>query len=187
MSLLSPCVTEINKYSFLVKDTTTQQTYDTAGVDLTTVTAAKIVFKNLFDGETYEIDVLSDWEYLLGDGVTINITDFPDGQMGEYTEFPDWMYKTTVEYTYDSKEYSPSRLTGFRATITNIVNQQLQQSDWVKELKCGCGCEKYSTSFRKYDWLDKLSIASYNCLINQYNEIMLALYKLTGTTHEYAT
>ena len=103
MSLLSPCVTEINKYSFLVKDVTTQQTYDTAGVDLTTVTAAKIVFKNLFDSETYEIDVLSDWEYLLGDGITINIVDFPSGQMGDYTEFPDWMYEITVEYTYDSK------------------------------------------------------------------------------------
>ena len=186
MSLLNPCITQIDKYSFKVVDITTDQTYDTTGIDLSTVTAAKLVFKNLFDNTTYEIDILSDWAYVLADGLTINITSFPDGLMSGYDYFPDWMYQITIVYTYNSVEYSKARTVGFRTIISTIVFQQLQQSDWVKTLKCGCGCEKYSTSFRKFNFLDGLEIASANCLITQYTEILTALYKLTGTVHEYS-
>ena len=186
MSLLNPCVIEIDKWSFLVKDTTTQQTYDDAGIDLTTVTAAKLVFKNLYDDSEYEIDILSDWAYLLGDGITINVTQFPDGLMSTYDYFPDWMYEVSIVYTYNTLEYTASTTVGFRDIISHIVYQQLQQDDWKQTLGCGCGCEKYSTSLRKFDYLHGLQIASENCLINQYTTILLALYKLTGTTHEYA-
>jgi hypothetical protein len=187
MPLLSICASQVNEYSFKVWDTTLQQTYDDAGINLDTVTAATLEFKDLKTNLTYTINILSDWEYVLGDGLLINILDFPNDKMGEYEYFPDWMYDLTVKYTYNSVEYSSSKTIGFRSIISNIVYQQLQQSDWVKELKCGCGCEKYSSAFRKFDFLDKLELASIHCLITQYEELLLALYKLTGTTHEYSS
>lgn len=187
MPLLQICVQQIDEYKFKVWDTTLKQTYDDAGIDLTTVTAATLEFKDLKTGTIYSIDILSDWNYVLGDGLMVNVLDFPNNQMGEYDFLPDWMYLITIKYTYNSVQYSSSKTIGFRAIISNIVYQQLQQSDWVKELKCGCGCEKYSTSFRKFDYLDKLELASNHCLIMQYEEILIALYKLTGTTHEYSS
>lgn len=183
--LLNPCVIQQSKYSFLVKDVQTQQTYDNASVDLSNATGGTIVFKDLYTGNTYSIDISSNWSYLLGDGVTINISDFPSLQMGDYTYFPDWFYEVTVQYTYSGTSYSVARQVGFRKIISYKVFQQLQQSDWIQELKCGCGCEKYSTSFRKFDFLNSLEIASDNCLINQYTDILKALYRLTGTRHEY--
>ena len=183
--LLNPCITQIDKYSFKVVDTTTDQTYDTTGVDLSNVTAATLTFKNLYDNTSSVIDILDDWEYVLADGLTININDFPNGLMSGYNYFPDWFYSVTITYTYNTISYSKVRTIGFRTIISDIVFQQLQQSDWVVATKCGCGCEKYSSSFRKFDYLDKLEIASANCLITQYEELLIALYKLTGTTHEY--
>lgn len=185
MSLLSPCVKQLSKYSFLVWDTTTQETYDNAGVDLTTVTSAKIIFKNLYDNSTYEIDITSNWQYLLGDGTTIHILDFPGGKMGEYEFFPDYMYEIKVSYVYGGTTYTATKTTGFRKIISFRVYQQIQQSNWVDELKCGCGCEKYSTGFRKFDYLHNLEVASNNCMIVEYNKILLALYRITGTKHEY--
>ncbi len=184
--ILNPCVRQISKYSFIVQDVQTEENYVSAGIDLTAVTAAKITFKNLFTNLSYDIDIFSRWAYLLGDGVTINITDFPNFQMGIYDHFPDWSYSISVVYVLGGVTYSNTRITGFRDTISNIVYQQLQQSDWVKELRCNCGTDKYSTSLRKFNYLDGLRIASKNCLTTQYNEIVLALYKLTGTVHEYA-
>lgn len=186
MPIANVCISEIDQYSFKVWDTTTQQMYDDAGIDLTTVTAASLEFKDLKTNDIYTVDITSDWSYFLGDGITVNVLDFPDSQMGDYDYFPDWTYNVKVKYTYNAVEYNTSKSVGFRARISNIVYQQLQQSDWVKELKCGCGCNKYSSSFRKFDWLDKLKIASEMCLLTQYTEILTSLYKLTGTTHEYA-
>ena len=185
MAQLNPCIVEVDKYSFKVFDVTTQQTYDASGTDLTNVTAATLTLKNLYDDTTYTLDILDDWAYVLGDGLTINITSFTDGLMSGYTYFPDWMYEFTVSYTYNTIVYNKVRTVGFREIISTIVFQQLQQSDWVATLKCGCGCEKYSTSFRKFNFLEGLAIASENCLITQYEEILTALYKLTGTVHEY--
>ena len=187
MPIANLCLKELTEYSFIIFDTTTEQSYDESGIDLSTVTAAYLDFKDLHSDITYTIEITSDWSYFLGDGITINVLDFPNNQMGDYDYLPDWMYSATVRYTYNSVEYSTSKTVGFRQIISTIVYQQLQQSDWVKELKCGCGCEKYSSAFRKFDFLDKLSLASDNCLIAQYEEILLALYKLTGTTHEYAS
>lgn len=187
MAILSICADQIDEYKFKVFDTTLQQAYDGASIDLTTVTAAYLDFKDTKTGITYTLDILSDWSYVLGDGLLVNILDFPNNQMGNYDYFPDYYYEIKVRYTYNSVEYSSTKGIGFRKIISTIVYQQLQQSDWVKELKCGCGCEKYSSAFRKFDFLDKLEIASNNCLIVQYEEILLALYKLTGTTHEYAS
>lgn len=190
MSLLNPSVSQINKYSFLVKDTTTAQTYASANVDLTTVTEASLVFKKAYlpdDESTYEFDISADWQYLLGDGITLNVVDFPDYLFDGFDHFPDWMYSVTINYTYNSREYSKTAIIGFRKNISGIVFQQLQQSDWVEQLKCGCGCTKYSTGYRKFDYLDSLEIASDNCLIAQYQEILMALYKLTGETHEYSS
>lgn len=186
MPILSICASEVDEYKFKVWDTTTDQAYADSGIDLSTVTAASLLFKDLKTGTTYTIDILNDWAYVLGDGLTINILDFPNNKMGDYEYFPDWTYSITIQYTYNSVQYSSSKSIGFRHIISNIVYQQLQQSDWVKEMKCGCGCEKYSTSFRKFDYLNGLEIASNNCLLAQYTDILLALYKLTGTTHEYS-
>ena len=185
MSLLSPCVIQRNKYSFRVFDTTLQQTYYNAGVNLGIATNAKLTFKNLYDNETYEIDISNDWQFFIDDGIIVNIVDFPDGKMGEYDYFPDWFYKITISYTYKNKQYSASKSVGFRDIISYRSYQQLQQSDWKEELKCGCGCEKYSSSFRKFDYLHGLEVASKNCLINQYLKILKALHRLTGTRHEY--
>jgi len=186
MPILNPCLNQINKYSFLVKDITTQQMYDDASIDLSSnVTAAKIVFKDYYDNTTYDINILSDWSYILGDGITINILDFPSSEMGGYDYFPDYYYNISVVYTYKGIEYTASRDIGFRAIISFITYQQLQQSDWKITLKCTCGCEKQSLEMRKFNYLRGLQLASKNCLKDQYISVLLALYKLTGTTHEY--
>ena len=187
MAILKAQAKQIDKYSFLVWDCTTQQMYDDTGIDLTSnVTAAKIVFKDRKTGTEYEIDVLSRWSYILGDGLTLNILEFPDGMMGDYDYFPDYMYDISVVYTYTGNEYTSTKIIGFRTIISDIVIQQLQQANWLEELKCGCGCKKYASSFRKFDFLKRLGVASDLCLINEYLKILMALYKLTGTTHEYA-
>ena len=46
--LLNPVITQIDKYSFLIKDSTTEQMYTEAGVDLTSVTSASITFKKAY-------------------------------------------------------------------------------------------------------------------------------------------
>lgn len=187
MSILRLSVSQINRYSFLVKDITTQERYDAVGVDLTTgVTAATLTVTNLYDNESYDIDILSDWAYLLDDGITVNMTDFPDNKLGNYAYFPDWFYRFKVTYTYNGVQYSASKEVGFRYYIKNVVFQQLQQSDWKQTIGCGCGCEKYNTSIRKFNWLKALEIASDLCLVNEFNTTLLALYKLTGYTHEFS-
>jgi hypothetical protein len=188
MPLLNACTRQIDKYSFLIWDTTTQEMYDAAGIDLTSnVTAARIDFTDLRTGTTYAIDILSRWSYLLGDGITINIaTDFTGGVMGDYNYFPDWSYTIAVVYTYLGTEYTSSKTIGFRAIVSNVVYQETQQMDWNEELKCWCGCAKESLTSRKFNYLRALEKASNNCLITQYNTILLALYKITASTHEYA-
>lgn len=187
MAIAQICIKEIDEYRFMIWDTTTQQMYDNAGIDLSSdVTAAYLDFIDLKTNTKYTINILPSWEYFLGEGITVNILDFPDNTMGDYEFFPDWSYTATVRYTYSGVEYSTRKSVGFRAKISNIVYQQLQQSDWAKEIKCGCGCEKYSTTFRKFDYLNGLEIASDNCLLAQYTDILLALYKLSGITHEYS-
>ena len=181
MSILVLCAEQVDKYNFKVWDRTTQEAYDAAGVDLSSVSSAKIVLKNMFDLSEYEVDILSRWSYLLGDGIIINVTDLPDSWSVSY--FPDWMYEIKVKYTYGGKDYSYIRSIGFRSIITDKVIQQLQQSDWAVEFECGC--EKYSTSFRKFDFLNMLEVASRNCLANQYVKILKALYRLSGERHGY--
>ena len=184
--LLNPVITQINKYSFLIKDSTTAQMYTEAGVDLSTVTSATVTFKKAYlPTTTYTITIGTDFQYILGDGLTINITDFPDNLVYDQDHIPDWMYTISVIYTYNSRDYTKTRTVGFREVISAIVFAQLQQSDWVKELSCGC--EKYSLSMRKFNYLRGLEIASDQCLIMQYQEILMALYKITGTTHEYSS
>ena len=182
--LLNPCITQIDKYSFLIKDNTTAQMYAEAGVDLTSVTSASITFKKAYQPTTtYTINIGTDFQYILGDGLTINVTDFPDNLVYGEDHIPDWMYTVSVIYTYNSRSYTKTRTVGFKDTIATVVYAQLQQSDWVKELSCGC--EKYTSSMRKFNYLRGLELASEHCLIVQYQEILTALYKLTGTTHEY--
>ena len=97
MPILNPCVRQIDKWSFIVEDVQTQQAYDSANIDLTTVTAASVTFKNLYDNETYTVNVLSNWAYLLGDGLTINIANFPTGTTGDLDYFPDWIKTKSIE------------------------------------------------------------------------------------------
>ena len=184
--LLNPVITQIDKYSFLIKDSTTAQMYTEAGVDLTSVTSASITFKKTYQPTTtYTITIGTDFQYILGDGLTINVTDFPDNKVYGEDHIPDWMYSVSVIYTYNGRSYTKMRTVGFRENISTIVYAQLQQSDWVKELSCGC--EKYSSVMRKFNYLRGLELASRHCLIVQYQEILMALYKLTGTTHEYGS
>ena len=185
--LLNLSVTQVDRYSFIVKDTTTDETYADANVDLSLATTATLTIKNAYlpGTESVTIDIFDNWQYLLDcTGLTINIVDLPDYKYNDLDYFPDWMYEISVTYTYNARAYTKKRIIGFRDIITDIVIQQLQQSDWVRELSCGC--EKYSTSLRKFNYLKLLEIASDNCLIMQYQELLEALYKLTGTTHEYA-
>ena len=170
----------------MVKDSTTAQIYNDAGIVDFSVTTAKIVFKNTMDDSEYEIDILANWDYLLGcDGLTINIIDFPDLLMSNYKYFPDGVYETTVVYTYQGIEYSDLSTTGFKYLIDKVIAQQLLQSNWKKELHCDCNCKKYSTSIRKFNWFMMLGYAAGKCLYTEYMRILRALYKLTGEKYEF--
>ena len=184
--LLNPCVTQNNEYSFLIKDNTTQQMYTESGVDLSTVTAASLRFKNLYDDEEYTINILTDWEYLIGDGLTINIIDFPNRKMGEWEYFPDWVYEISVIYTYNGTQYTKKQTVGFKFLISEVVFQQLMQEDWKKTLACGCNCSKVSLSARKFNYIKSLEYAMENCLVDEYTEMLQALYKLANQTHVFS-
>jgi len=184
--ILNACVIQLDEYSFLVKDITTQQMYTEASVDLSTVTAATLTFKNLYDNTEYEINILADWAYLLGDGLTINIVDFPNQKMGTYEYFPDYIYQVTIAYTYLGNSYTSLRTVGFRYSISQVIYQQLMQDDWKKIFACGCNCSKYSLSMRKFNWLKSLGFASDTCLIDEYKDIIMKLYKITNQTHAYS-
>lgn len=193
MAILSHCTTQIDEYSFRIWNVTSQETYDNAGINLTngSVSQASLRFKkvNDTDDNSQVIDITSRWNHLFdcqNTGITINISEFTDHEFLGFTYFPDWMYTTTITYTYNGVEYSDSKTVGFRSIISRILYQQLQQADWKKELACSCDCQKYSSVARKFGWLMNLRYASELCLINEYLSTLMGLYKITQTQHEFS-
>ena len=189
--ILRHCIIQIDDCSFRVKNTVAQSTYDDAGVNLkgSKLTAAKLYFKKINDSDANAqvIDLLSNFEYLFDcNGLVIDVSDFTDDKWMGNEFFPDWMYETKIIYTYDGVEYTDSTTTAFMARIKNIVYQQTIQSNWKKDLACTCGCEDYNSVLRKWNWNNLAEVAAELCLINEFLTMLEGLYKITGTTHEYA-
>lgn len=187
--ILTICAQQIDEFSFAVFNGTSQQAYDDAGVDLSTVTVATLYFKKVNDLEANEIsvDISSLFQYLFEDGgMTIEFEDFGVDTYNGYDYFPDWMYEIRIEYTYDGEEYEASTTVGFKAIIVRVVNQQMLQSNWKKELSCYCGCEMNSSSMRKFFYNSMLDIDANLCLVNEFIATLKALYKVTGTVHEFS-
>jgi len=186
--ILAICAQQIDEYSFSVWNTVTTQTYAEAGIDLFTVTEATLFFKKVNDLAANEVsvDISDDFQYLFATGgLTINFEDFGEDLINGFDYFPDWMYEIRIEYTYSGTEYSAATTVGFLKIIRNIVNQQMMRSNWKKELSCSCGCDNYNSTLRKWNYLMMLDIAAKLCLISEWQYTLLALYKLTGTDHDF--
>jgi len=189
MSLLTHCTTEIDEYSFRLKNNTAQQVYDNAGEDWNTYTNITLKIYKVNDSSNYlEMDITSDFAYMFTTlGLVINFTDFAEATFNGYDYFPDWLYTTSITYTYDGTEYTDSYTIGYHAIISRVVIQDTKQSDWKEELSCSCSCEKYNTVLRKWDFFWQMRVAAELCLINEWLRLMQSLYKLTATTHEFDT
>ena len=189
--LLQFCANQISEYAFTVSNTVTQQTYDDAGVDWSTFTNVVLTFTKVNETTpVLELDISDSFEYMFltsaQDGkLTINFSDFGEDTFLDLEYWTDWMYTVTITYTYAGDEYSASTTVGFLKIIKNIVYQQMMKANWKKELACSCNCEPYNTTLRKWNYLMMLDIASQLCLINEYLSTLQALYKLTGTDHEF--
>ena len=185
--ILQICATQVSEYIFTVSNTVSQQTYDDAGVDWHTFTDVTLKFQKVNDDDNYlEMDISDSYEYLFADGgLTVNFTDFGEDTFNDLAYWPDWMYEVIITYTYDGSEYTASTTVGFLKLIKNIVYQQMMKSNWKKELSCNCNCEPYNTTLRKWNYLMMLSIAAQLCLIDEYLSTLQALYKITGTDHEF--
>lgn len=165
-------IEQIDKYSFLAKETL---------LEVPTVTSAILHFENPYTGNVYDIDVTAKWAQMIVNGAVVNISEFPGGQMGDYSYFPDGIYNVTLDV--DTQTYESTVAAPFNAIIEDVVAQQTIQSDWKIELNCSC--EKYSSTFRKFNYLKMLEFAEQTCLLAEWQEILEALYKLTGTDYEY--
>lgn len=186
--IVSLCAQQLSEYEFSVWNVTSTQTFENAGIDiLTGVTAATLHFQKVNgEGDDVTVDIIDQWQYLFETGgITINFADFGESEINGFTYFPDWLYTVTINYTYDGEEYEAAVTVGFVKIIKNIVYQQMMQANWKKELSCSCGCDPYNTTLRKWNFLMMLDIAATLCLISEYEYTLLALYKLTGTEHEF--
>lgn len=184
--LLNHYVTQIDEFSFRIKDRTSAQMYADAGIVDFQVTKATLVLKNEMTGFEYAVDILNDWAYIFDcNGLTINILDFVLGKMGDFDYFPDGIYHTTIYYDYNGVAYQSATSTGFKALIQRIVSQKLIQADWKKELKCDCNCKQVSSSIRNFNFMMMLGFAASNCMYSEYMRILKSLYKLTGNKYEY--
>lgn len=185
--LLNHYIEQIDLYSFKVKDYTSAQTYQDAGITDFSVTTAKIVVTNTMTGKEYEVDILTDWDHIFEcGGLTINMLDFQDMKMDAYDYFPDGVYKTRIEYTYAGIKYTDSSGKGFTGKIFGVVTGQVLASNWRKELHCDCNCKNPSSTIRKFDYLQSLTMASDHCLYDEFMTILRALYKLTEVNYEYS-
>lgn len=187
--ILSLCAIQVSEYSFSVWNTTAEATYLQAGIDMPDgVTSATLFFKKVNDTEENEVsmDFTDKFPYLFTQGgIEVAFEDFGEDEINGETFWPDWMYEVRVEYVYDGEEYDAAVTVGFLKIIKNIVYQQMMQANWKKELACSCGCDPYNTTLRKWNFLMMLDIAATLCLISEYEYTLLALYKLTGTEHEF--
>jgi hypothetical protein len=207
--ILAICASQVDEYAFTVSNTVSQQQYDNAEVDLSTVTEAVLYFKKVNDVDANRISVnigsgedesestttttaeegvvINDFGYLFEDGgMTVHFEDFGEDTYNGYDYFPDWMYEITIKYTYDGIEYAATTTVGFKAIINRIVYQQMLQANWKKELACYCNCNNQNSTLRKYNFLMMMEAAMEQCLVNEYLTILKSLYKTTGTIHEFS-
>ena len=189
MSLLTICAYEVDEYEVVVKNNTSQQTYDDNSEDWNTYTDISLKITRINESTpALELDITSDFAYMFDcTGLHVNFTDFGEDTFNGYDYFVDWAYTFTVTYTYAGTEYSTSYSVGFHNLISRVVRQQAVQANWKDYLRCSCNCAKYDTVTRKMDYFYLMRCASELCLIDEWHELMLALYKLTGTTHEFDT
>lgn len=186
--ILSICAQQVSEYSFNVFNTVSVQKYADAGINLPDdATNITLSFKKVNDtlANTFTIDFNDQFPYIFtSGGAEVSFTDFGLDEMNGYDFWFDWMYTVTITYTYLGVVYTASTTVGFLKIIKNIVYQQLMKSNWKKELSCSCGCDPYSTTLRKWDFLRMLQISAELCLISEWQYTLLALYRLTGTEHE---
>lgn len=189
MSALTICLTQNDEYGFKLTNTTPQQTYDQVGVDWATFTNLSLTFRKVNDtANQLTLDISANYGYLFeSGGLNIAFEDFGEALFNGYAYFPDWMYEAIITYTYNGTVYTASATTGFHKLISNIVYQKTKQSDWKHELAYDCNCEKSNTTLRMWDYFWQMRTASTLCLINEYLNLLKALYKLTATTMEFTT
>jgi len=187
--ILTHCAYAIDEYSFRLKNATAQQAYDDAQVDWNTFTNVRLQFSLVNDTENVlELDISDSFEYLFecNGGLVINFDDFMVDTFNGYDYFPDALYQTKILYVYNGVEYTSVVSTGFKPIISRIVYQQVQQADWKKELHCSCDCMDNNSVLRKYHYLQMMQISAELCLINNWYDMLKALYKLTGTNYEFS-
>jgi hypothetical protein len=185
--ILSICCQEVNDTSFVVYNNTSQQMYTQSGIDLSSVVTATLYFSRVNNqGDEVSVDIGDTFSFLFtSGGLTINFEDFGEDLINGYDFFPDGLYTITIKYIYDGNLYEAATTVGFKKTISNIVYQQLQQSNWKKEIGCSCNCDAYNTTLRKWEFLYNLDIAAELCLLAQFDTTLKALYKLTGVEYEF--
>ena len=186
--ILTICANQVNDTSFVVYNATSTQQYTESGIDLSTVTVSSLTFSLVNGtGDVVTMDISAIFTYLFEDGgMTINFEDFGEDLINGYAYFPDAMYSITITYIYDGVEYQASTTVGFKYKINNIVIQMMIQNKWKAELSCSCACDPYNSVNRRWEYLYNLDSAAELCLISEWEYTLEALYKLTGTTYEFA-
>lgn len=187
--ILQICSQQVDEYGFKVFNSVSVQTYANAGINLPDdATNITLSFKKVNDTitNTFTIDFNDQFPYIFtSGGAEVSFEDFGLDTINGYDYFFDWLYTVTITYTYDGVVYTASTTVGFLKIIKNIVYNQLMKSNWKKELSCNsCGCDPYSSTLRKWDFLRMLQISAELCLISEWEYTLLSLYKLTGTDHE---
>lgn len=182
------CCWQIDEYSFKLKNTVSQETYDNSQVDWNLFTNIVLRFQRVNDQDNVlEVDITDRFHYLFTcNGLVVNFLDFGEETFNGHDYFPDWLYTTTISYVFNGTTYTDVVTTGFRTLISRVVYQQTQQSDWKNELGCACNCENHASVLRKWHFLSMMKIAAELCLINQWFAMMKSLYKITRTEHEFA-
>mgnify|MGYP001274468512 CR=1 FL=1 len=186
--ILQICMAQVSDTSFTVWNTVSQQTYQNAGIDLSSVSTA-VLYLNRTNGDAADevsVDISSEFQFLFtSGGLNLDFTDFGLDTMFGYAYWPDGLWTVRIEYVYDGNEFEAATTVGFKKTISNIVYQQLMQSNWRKEISCNCGCDPYNSTIRKWEFLYNLDIAAELCLLDQFYTTLKALYRLTGVEYEY--
>lgn len=187
--LLTHCSWALDEYRVRLKNNTSQESYDNAGVDYNTFTNIRLRIHKVNDPDNYlELNITERFLYMFQcqGGLVVSFDEFGEDEFNGYDYFPDWLYETKILYVYNGTEYTSSVTTGHRPIISRVLYQQLQQADWRKELQCDCNCTDYNSTLRKWHYLQMMNVAAEICLINQWFRMMKALYKICGVDHEFA-
>jgi len=185
--ILTICGQEVDEYNFTVWNNTSQMQYTQSGIDLSVVDTATLYFSRVNNvGDEVSLDIGDTFQFLFATGgLTVNFNDFGETLINGFSYLPDSIYTIRITYVYDGNLFEAATTVGFKKIISNVVCQQLQQSDWKKDLSCSCGCDSYSTTLRKWEYLYNLDISAQLCLLAQFDATLRALYKLTGQEYEF--